>query len=388
MKANLYSEKAEEYFDRSSDEQKELLFRLCEIPAPSGKEDMRAEFCIDWLKKNGVRGTYIDKAKNVVIPVGCGDGNPVIAVMAHTDTVFPDTEPFSVEMDGDIARCPGIGDDTASVSALMILARYCSQIWPPNGIGILFVLDSCEEGLGNLKGARQIVESYGNRMKALLSVDGTAESVVDRSIGSERFSVSIRTEGGHSFSCFGKKNSIAEAAALINELYRIEVPVRENVRTTYNVGKISGGTSVNSIAQNAEFLYEFRSESRECIDEMRNMFFETVERHGSGDVLINVETVGIRPCMGKVDMEVQRAVSEICAESVVKAYGTRTRFRSGSTDCNIPLSFGIPAAAFGCYKGGGSHTREEFIELSSLRPGLSAIFKTISRLNDYFSGLR
>ena len=376
MKANLYSEKAEEYFDRSSDEQKELLFRLCEIPAPSGKEDMRAEFCIDWLKKNGVRGSFVDEAKNVVIPVGCGDGKPVIAVMAHTDTVFPDTEPFSVGIDGDIARCPGIGDDTASVSALMIIARYYSLTCPEPETGILFVLDSCEEGLGNLKGARQIVKTYGNRMKALLSVDGTAESVVDRSIGSERFS------------CFGNRNSIAEAAALINELYRIKVPEMENVRTTYNVGTISGGTSVNSIAQNAEFLYEFRSEYGECIDEMRSLFFEAVERHRSDDAIINVETVGIRPCMGDVDAGVQKAVSEMCAESVRTAYGFSAYFRSGSTDCNIPLSEGIPAAAFGCYKGRGAHTRDEYIEMSSLRPGLSAIGITISRLNDYFSGLR
>ncbi len=385
MKANLYSEKAEEYFDMSCDEQKDLLLQLCRIPAPSGMEDMRAEFCLDWLDRNGVRGAYADEAKNVVIPFGCGGEKPVIAVMAHTDTVFPDTVPFSVEVDGDIARCPGIGDDTASVSALMILARYYGMIFSESEIGILFVLNSCEEGLGNLKGAKQILKTYGSRMKALLSIDGTAESVVDRSIGSERYRVSIKTEGGHSFSCFGNKNSIAEAASLINDLYTIRVPETDNVRTTYNVGTISGGTSVNSIAQNAEFLYEFRSESGKCIDEMRSLFFETVGRHGSYDVMINVETAGIRPCMGSVDMEIQREVSEICADSVRKAYGFSPNFRSGSTDCNIPLSEGIPAVSFGCYKGRGSHTREEYIELSSLRPGLSAIAMTISRVNDYFS---
>ena len=121
---------------------------------------------------------------------------------------------------------------------------------------------------------------------------------------------------------------------------------------------------------------------------MRSLFFEAVERHRSDDAIINVETVGIRPCMGDVDAGVQKAVSEMCAESVRTAYGFSAYFRSGSTDCNIPLSEGIPAAAFGCYKGRGAHTRDEYIEMSSLRPGLSAIGITISRLNDYFSGLR
>ena len=358
-----------EYLDTSKKELTDLLFTLCAIPAPSGMEEKRAEFCRDWFHKNGGENAYIDPALNVVLPLGCDGDRPIICFMAHTDTVFPDLEPFEVKQDGDIVSCPGVGDDTACLASLMIVARYFIKNYTPEKYGLLFVCNSCEEGLGNLKGSRKIAEDFGDRLECLISIDGTSASVCNRAVGSTRYRIKIKTEGGHSFANFGNNNAITVASALITRLYSVVVPDIEDTKTTYNVGMISGGTSVNTIAEDAEFLYEYRSDSAECLEIMKDIFDGIIAEFRDYGFSVDVEILGQRPGMGPVDAEKELALSELCAEAISLAHGGReVPFRSGSTDCNIPLSMGIPSACFGCYTGEGAHTREEWISLSSIYP--------------------
>ena len=370
-----------DYLDSSKDELTELLFTLCKIPAPSGMEEKRAEFCRDWFHKNGGEAAYIDDALNVVLPLCCDGERPIICFMAHTDTVFPDLEPFEVKQEGDIVSCPGVGDDTACLASLMIVARYFIKNYTPKKYGLLFVCNSCEEGLGNLKGTRKIAEDFGDRLECLISIDGTSEAVCNRAVGSTRYKIKIKTEGGHSFSDFGNDNAIAVASALIARLYSIEVPDIENTKTTYNVGMISGGTSVNTIAEDAEFLYEYRSDSSECLDIMKGVFDGIISEFRGYGFDIETKILGQRPGMGPVDPVAELELSELCADAIEMACGgERVPFRSGSTDCNIPLSLGIPAACFGSYIGGGAHTRDEWISLKSIYPGTEAVAFLISAL--------
>ena len=142
--------------------------------------------------------------------------------------------------------------------------------------GLLLVCNAGEEGLGNLKGVRKICEDYGGRIKSFCTFDSSLSSIVDRAVGSKRFRVKVRTRGGHSYNDFGNDNAIAGLASLVGKLYKIQVP--EGGKTTYNVGMISGGTSVNTIAQEAEMLYEFRSDKRENLEYMERQFMEVLDR--------------------------------------------------------------------------------------------------------------
>ncbi len=363
--------KAEKYFTEAYDETVELIKQLCAIPAPSHKEDARAEFCLSWLRANGAETAYTDEAKNVVCHINCEGAERVNVLMAHTDTVFPDMEPMPLRVEDGKLYCPGCGDDTANLAVMMVCARYVLQnkLTPKNGEGFVFVCNSCEEGLGNLKGSRKIIESYGGRIAEFSSFDGYYGGVINDAVGSERYEVEICTEGGHSYGNFGNRNAIALLASMISTLYDMKVPA--GGRTTYNVGTISGGTSVNTIAQQASMLYEYRSDNMDSLAAMRRFFEGVVEAYRAMDIEVNVKLLGSRPCAKGVDPEALESISRRAAEMTAEFTEYKElHFGAGSTDCNSSLSVGIPSACFGVCRGGGAHTREEWIELESLRPGL------------------
>ena len=361
---------AEEYIAGAEEELKQLIRDLCAIPAPSWHEEERAEFCRKWFAENLGPEAFVDSALNAVFPYRVTDDNDVVVIMAHTDTVFPDTEPMPFSEDGSIMRCLGITDDTANLAVLMICARYIVRNALEPECGVVFVANSGEEGLGNLKGTRAIVERYGSRMKELVTLDGsTLVHIVNSAVGSHRYRITVETEGGHSFNNFGRRNAIQVLAELISELYKVDVPAVAGSRTTYNVGAISGGTSVNTIAQKAEMLYEYRSNDRACLAGMKALFEDAVRRCTPSDARVSIEMIGERPCTGDVD---KAAMADLCrrgAMAVRRITGREPIFNTGSTDCNIPLAAGIPAICLGVAAGGGCHTREEWLDTSSLADG-------------------
>ena len=354
----------EEHFQEHYD----LLLELARIPAPSNQEERRAEFCKTWLERMGAEGVYIDEALNVVYPIGCDGDGPIAVFMAHSDVVFPDLTPLPLKVENGRICCPGIGDDTTSVVALMAAARCIAEKKiQPRQWGVLLVINSGEEGLGNLKGSRKIMEDYGQRIREFITYDGHDGYGVDRAVGSRRYRIEVDTEGGHSYGSFGNRNAIAYLASLIDTLYTIKVPPKG--KTTYNVGTISGGTSVNTIAQHAEMLYEFRSDEAESLAVMERHLNAAVEFYRSKGVAVTVTLVGDRPCSAEVDEAAMDIMRRRANESSVRYGGREILFGSGSTDCNIPLSQGVPALCLGVYAGAGSHTREEYVEVSSLLPG-------------------
>ena len=376
----MLSKEIQYYIEQHREEAFQLLVELAKIPSPSHHEEKRAAFCKTWLEKQGARGVYIDEAINVIYPYSCTENDPLVVFMAHSDIVFPDTEELPLTIKDGRIYCPGVGDDTANVVAMLMAVKYIIEhgLKPKIG-GLLFVVNSCEEGLGNLKGSRKIVEVFGSRITAFFSFDGGSRKITNGAVGSKRYRVEVTTEGGHSYNKFGNRNAIAYLASMINTLYSMKVP--EKGKTTYNVGTIRGGTSVNTIAQQAEMLYEFRSDSRDALMEMDKHFEAAISFYRTKGVGVNVEMVGERPCMGDVDQEKLKALVDKAAAAIKDCFNTEPEIKSSSTDCNIPLSVGIPAISTGCYNGEGVHTREEFVEIESLLPGLKKAFQIIL---DYF----
>ena len=377
MNINLSAE-ALEYVDSNHDTLVDLIKTLCGICAPSNHEEKRAEFILQWLLDNGVDSAYVDEKLNVVCPINCEGSNNITVFVAHIDTVFPDTDPMPMrEVDGKLC-CPGVGDDTANVAMLMLCAKYVfahKELAPKEGA--LYILNSGEEGLGNLKGSRHIVlDSFKGRIKEFYSFDGSSEMLCNGAVGSIRYRVEVKTEGGHSYAAFGNRNAIAYLAGLIQTLYNAPVP-KTGSRTTFNVGKISGGTSVNTIAQQAEMLFEYRSDLRENLEMMKGIFNAAVESTRSMVSEVNVEVLGERPCTGEVDPVHQKQLEDKAVALLEKYCGNVPAFIPASTDCNIPLSVGIPSICFGGYKGAGAHTREEYIELGSLKKGFPMLLACV-----------
>lgn len=371
------------YIREHAGEGYELLKELAQIPAPSNHEERRTEFCKNWLEKNGAKGVYVDSAGNVVYPHHVTATNPVIVFMAHMDVVFPDETLLPWKEEGGRLCCPGVGDDTANLVALLLSARYVAErdLKPSDGCGVLFVCNTGEEGLGNLRGSRKICEDYGNRIKAFTSFDCTMDTIACRAVGSERFRVNVKTEGGHSYSCFGNPNAIAVMADLIREIYEISVP--EGGKTTYNVGVIEGGTSVNTIAQEVHMLCEYRSDDADSLDWMKARFAEIFSKKREGAV-VSVEVVGLRPCerLNEEQKKVREEMLDFAKETLACITGKMPALVPISTDCNIPLSMGIPSVCYGTCFGAGAHTREEYVERDSIGLGYEVALSGVLR---YFS---
>ena len=366
-----------EYIGEHRQEALDLLLRLAVLPAFSGREEQRAAFCKDWLQAQGAQGVYIDEALNVVFPINCEGEGPIRVFMAHSDVVFPDDQPLPLRQEEGKIFCPGIGDNSANVVALLMAMKYLAQtgLSPADG-GVLLVINSGEEGLGNLKGCKALMERYGRRVRELVTFDSMDQGyAVNRAVGSMRYRVSVKTAGGHSFNAFGNKNAITHLAELICALDKVVLP--KEGKTTYNVGRVTGGTSVNTIAQDAEMLYEFRSDSAESLAYMKDFFERTVKAFDLPSARITVTPLGERPCGVKVDEGVQGALEKRAEAAYLAHYGREVSFVPGSTDCNIPLSIGIPALCVGCCQGKGAHTREEYVEIDSLLPGLCLCFEMI-----------
>ena len=368
------------FIEANKEEMYKVLKELCGIPAPSGFEDERAKYCKNKLEEFGAKGVYIDDAKNVIFPSNCEGSDKITVFVAHTDTVFPDLEPMPYSDDGELLRCPGVGDDTASVAVLLFCAKYIMEnnIVPKDGV--LLVCNSCEEGLGNLKGTKQIFKDYEGRIKQFISYDGGIGKIYNVCVGSHRYEIEVKNKGGHSYSAFGNKNAIAELSKIITKIYEIEVPKIGDSKTTYGVGIISGGTSVNTIAQSAKMLCEYRSTNAECLKIMKEKYEKIFAEANTDEVKVEITLVGARPCAEGVQQEKIDELGNIFAETLKEVTGEDMQYGSASTDCNIPLSLGIPAICTGVYMGGGAHTREEWVEKASLIPGLELGIKHILSL--------
>lgn len=359
-----------EYLENHRSRYLDAIRTMAQIPAPSNHEELRAQWCKQYLESLGATGVYIDEALNVIFPYG-DVSSDVCAILGHTDVVFPDTTPLPFREENGRFYAPGIGDDTTNAVAVMEMAGMALELGLQPKTGILFVLNSGEEGLGNLKGVRQLMKDFDGRITRLYAIDGGMKTVVNDAVGSKRWRITVKTEGGHSFGAFGNRSAIYYAAKIIDSFYSLKVP--DIGKTTYNVGVIEGGTSINTIAQQCSMMYEYRSNRREGLAYMDQFFDSVIAAYRNYGIELEVEQLGDRPCKGEVDTgELTRIVKEASEK-----YGYTRTDECGSTDCNIPLSMGIPAVCFGVYEGHGAHTREEWVDIESTRDGMKILAEVV-----------
>lgn len=349
------------------------LKELIAIPAPSFQEGEIAEYILTFLKREVAAAKYEnvrlykDNIHNVYCEIvgkqGMEDG--WFMATAHTDTVFSDTEDIEVQEDKNNIYGLGAKDNRVNVCALMYVAKYIFQTAFIPETNMVFVFDVCEEGLGNLKGCKQAFANY--RVDRMIALDLDYTAIYNQAVGSVRHKVIARTKGGHALNDFGTPSAIAKMAEFINEFYQFDVKQCKG-KTTYNVGVINGGTSVNTIAGYCEALVEWRADHQDSLNLLQENFDKLVRKNG-----MEKELLGIRPSMGAFSKErqcEQEKLSREVGELIEGITGAKPKYLSGSTDCNIPLSQGIPAVCFGACVGHGEHTRAEYVEKHSLEKGL------------------
>ncbi|GBD33068.1 MAG: aminoacyl-histidine dipeptidase [Gemmatimonadales bacterium] len=347
---------------------REDLIRLTEIPAPPFKEETRARAYAEMLRQAGADSVWIDAEGNVIALKRGRSRNRTVAMAGHLDTVFPEGTDVTVKIRGDTLYAPGIGDDTRGLVVVLNVLRAINQAPIVTEADVLFIGTVGEEGLGDLRGVKHLFGSSGPRIDAFIAVDGgSPERIVHQGIGSKRYRVTFRGPGGHSWGAFGLANPHhALGAAIYHFVQEADRYTRQGPRTSYNVGVLSGGTSVNAIPFESVMEVDMRSVSPERLAGIDSIFHRAVRRaleeqnslRRSGPALtVEVELVGDRPS-GVLDPStpiVQRAMA------AARYLGLEPSLESGSTDSNIPIARGLPAITIGRGGvGGGAHSPGEW----------------------------
>lgn len=355
----------EDYIHNRMPEYIQTLYDVITIPSPTGEEGEKARWILDQLKAMGAEGACQDEAGNVIFPY-CIEGVEKFPLYtAHMDTVFAGVEEIMPEIDGHTLKAPSCGDNSSDVAALLFLIRMMLTL--KLRTPAVFAFNVGEEGLGNLKGSRALTDAFGDRLSYFMAVDGNSDRFVNLAVGSRRYAVHVVTPGGHSYAAFGAANAINEAAGIIRDFYNLQVP--EDPKTTYNVGTIQGGTTINSIAAEVEFTVDMRSVSHTELEKLDAAFQAILQAHQRADVKIETLLLGERPCSeGVQHHEIHDRIT-----AIRKRAGLQTTFSASSTDANIPLSRNIPAIAFGVSRGKGAHTLQEELDMTSLEPGLKQL---------------
>jgi len=357
--------------------------RICEVEAPPFQEAKRAELYATMFRDAGLKNVRTDAEGNVIGERPGANARPNVVVSAHLDTVFPRGTDVKVRRDGYVLRGPGIGDDCRGLADMLAVARALNKAGVSTPGTVTFVGTVGEEGLGDLRGVKRLFnETLKGRIDRFVSIDGQGLSVSHVAIGSARFRVTFKGPGGHSFGSFGVVNPIHALGRALARIADFQVP--GSPRTTFSVGRLGGGTSINTIASEAWMEVDLRSGDTLALRALEKQFRQAVAdavaqentRWNSSALTVSIETVGMRPA-GRLPSSapiVQTAIS------VSKALNLPLSFSEGSTDANFPLSLGIPAVMIdaGGY-GTGAHTEGEVYDATDAWKGTQrAILLTIA----------
>lgn len=344
------------------------LITLTEIPAPPFKEEARGMKYAEMLKEAGADSVWIDEVGNVIGKRKGKVGKKTVVIEAHLDTVFPEETDVTVKQRGDTLFAPGIGDDTRGLAVVLAILKAMEKNSIETEANILFIGTVGEEGLGDLRGVKQLFSEKGPQIDSYVAVEGGGVNrLTYRGIGSHRYRVTFKGPGGHSSGAFGLVNPHNALGRAIH-YFTLDADkyTKEGIRTTYNVGVIGGGTSVNSIPFESWMEVDMRSENPERIEGIDKLLQAAVQRalkeenqmkrHGP-DLELEVKPIGDRPAGGIAPNTplVQRALA------ATKSMNVEPKIRVGSTNSNIPFSKGIPAITIGAGgKAGGAHSLNEW----------------------------
>jgi len=377
--------------DRNHDRLVNDIVTLTEIPAPSFKEDRRGAAYLELLKHAGLQNVERDSEGNVMgLRRGTGEGS-LIVIAAHLDTVFPEGTDVTVKRDGTRLAAPGIGDDTRSLAVLLAMIRAMDAAKIQTRSDILFVGNVGEEGLGDLRGMKYLFQKgpYKGRIGMFISMDGAGggENITHGAVGSKRYRATFKGPGGHSYGAFGLVSPAFAMGNAIQKFGGLKVPATP--KTTFNVGVMGGGTSVNSIPFESWMEVDMRSESPVELEKLNETFIgilhDAVAEENKarstrlGSITLDLKLVGDRPS-GQTPKD--SAIVQT-ASAAVRAVGMTPTFSFSSTDSNIPISMGIPAITIDSGgRGGRAHALDEWIDVektSSLR-GIQTALATLLAL--------
>ena len=360
----------------------ELAVQIQQVPAPTFEEKQRAEFVRGRFIQEGLKDVSMDSVNNVYGRWEAADRGPKhsarpLIVSAHLDTVFPSETSLHATREDERVYGPGIGDNSLGVAALFGLMWMLRERRIKLQNDVWFVANVCEEGLGDLRGMKAVVDKFGERVKAYLVIEGLSFGhVYHRAIGVKRYRVTINTAGGHSWSDYGQPSAVHEAAKLVTEIASLSVPVVP--RTTLNIGKISGGTGINVLASEAMFELDLRSESTDILNALVSQVEKLIRNANKDGVKIEPAVIGQRPA-GEV--AVDHPLIKLAVECL-REQGIKAELTCGSTDANIPLSRGLPATVLGVTTGDGAHTVHEFIEVGHVEKGMEQLVRFVERASN------
>jgi tripeptide aminopeptidase len=338
--------------------------RLSEIPAPPFQEAKRAEAVRQIFSQLGLQNVRVDAVGNVLGDRPGLSPRPHLVLAAHLDTVFPEGTDVKTTRKGSLMAGPGIGDDARGLAVVIGVVRALNQANVQTQGSITFCADVGEEGLGDLRGVKHLFnESMKGAIDAFVSVDGSDLGITNVGVGSHRYRITYKGPGGHSFGAFGLANPIHALGRAIAKIADFQVPLKP--KTTFNVGRIGGGTSVNSIPFEAWLEMDMRSSDNSALNTVDAKFHQALGQalaeenarwNSRGKLTLEKQQVGDRPA-GRTPEDstiVQRALS------VTRALGASAELGEGSTDSNIPMSLSIPAVTIGGGgKGTGAHSLTE-----------------------------
>jgi acetylornithine deacetylase/succinyl-diaminopimelate desuccinylase-like protein len=343
------------------------LIALTEIPAPPFKEERRAKAYLEMLRASGLSDVEMDGEGNVMgVRKGTGGGD-LVAVVAHIDTVFPEGTDVTVKREGTKLSAPGVGDNTRGAALMLAVIRAINAASFQTADDILFVGNVGEEGEGDLRGVKFLMQKgkYTDRIKAFVAIDGGEQgNITHGGVGSRRYRVTFTGPGGHSYGAFGLVNPAYAMGNAIAKFSRIQVP--KQPKTTYSVGLVSGGTSVNSIPFEMAMVIDMRStdcgELKKLDEQFLGVVGEAVEEENAarstreGKISADPKLIGDRPC------GVTALTSPLVqtTSAVVNAFGLTPSYGISSTDSNLPMSLGIPAVTIGRGPGGRAHSLDEW----------------------------
>lgn len=361
---------------------------ITEVPAPPFMESARGDLMMRLFRDNGLTDVQRDAVGNIYGVRRGQSRGPVLVVAAHMDTVFPAGTDVKVKREGNMLKAPGVGDNSASLASLLAMIRAMDAATVRTRADIVFVANVGEEGPGNLRGMRHLFSDgpFAARVGAFIAIEPGLDRVTNGGVGSKRYRVTFKGPGGHSFLNFGTPNPAYALGNLLVDVAALTVP--SNPRTTFSVGVVTGGTSVNAIPESVQVEIDLRSQGAEALKQLDAAFgalpvkaaaAETARAGKSGKVTVTIELMGDRP-VGRTDPEA--AVVQIAASSLSEE-GIKPRFTFDSSDSNYPMSIGRPAVTLGSgFLAARFHSVDEFVfaepkgVLRIMRANLATIIAT------------
>ena len=323
---------------------------VTEIPAPPFAEENRAAWFADMLRDAGLKDVYTDEVGNVIGRRAGTQSDKVIALSAHLDTVFPAETDVTVRKEGDRYYAPGIGDNSRAVVVVLAILRALQEAHIQTSADVLFIGNVGEEGLGDLRGVKHLFRDGASTIDTLIAVDGgRTNRIVYGGVGSIRYRITIHGPGGHSWGAFGRGNPHHALGRIVSQFSEVVAEITSTgEKSSFNVGRIGGGTSINSIPFESWMEVDMRSGDSAKLEELDTALRDAIEngleqenayRSDGAELTVDIDRVGLRPA-AKGDIHspvVQRAIA------AMTSVGLDPELRISSTDANLPLSLGIPA---------------------------------------------